>query len=50
MEGKLLEFGEKPEYLYKFDGYSEMRALDGEEITEILKLIDESKETINANH
>lgn len=45
LERKLLELGEKPEYLYKFDGYTEMRAFDGEEITKALKMIDDNKES-----
>jgi len=44
LERTLLGFGEKPEYVYKFDGYSEMRALDGEELARVLRLIDDNKE------
>lgn len=47
LERTLLGFGEKPEYVYKFDGYSEMRALDGKELARVLKLIDNNKETEN---
>lgn len=45
LERELLSIGEKPDYLCKFDGYSEMRALDGEELTRVLKLIDDNRET-----
>lgn len=45
LERDLLGFGDLPEYAYKFDGYSEMRALNGEELAQVLKLIDDNKET-----
>lgn len=45
LEREILNIGEHPDYLYKFDGYTEMRAFDGEELAIVLKMIDENKET-----
>lgn len=47
LEMELLKFGEIPDYVSKFDGYTEMRALSDAELAKVLEMIDFHKENEN---
>lgn len=47
LEKQLLSIGRRPDYSYKFDGYSEMRALNDSELAKVLDMIDNAKDHLN---